>query len=177
MEWLFKMIEAGLYGLGSLIGNGLASAGERAGASLPTGRPMDKLQTRRRLKGDEAELFNLYKRLYRHETTASEMMTDFCWGIVISALDPSPDELTSPIMQAADTLCQNILLFEGYFPLPAIDFERQLSLGEIWDATKLMRRCLAFYETQKRKDEIQEVFQEFLTSLLKDGLPKLPAHA
>jgi len=134
---------------------------------------MDKLQTRRRLKGDEAELFTLYKRLYRHEATASEMVTDFCWGIVISALDPSPDELTSPIVQAVDSLCQNILMFEGYFPLPAIDFEQQLSLGEIWDATKLLRRCLAFYETQKRQAEIKEALQDFLKAL-KDGLPKLP---
>src|SRR5712691_11516717 len=79
--------------------------------------------------------FHCYTNPY--EATASERVTDFCWGIVIEAIDPSPDELTSPIVQAADSLCQNILTYEGYFPLPTINFERQLSLGEIWDATKL----------------------------------------
>ena len=175
MEWIFTLVERMLYGLGVLIGQGLSSAGEKAGASLPAGRPMDRLQTRRRMKGDEAELFNLYKRLYRYESTAEAMVTDFCWGIVIEAIDPSPDELTSPIVQAADNLCQNILTFEGYFPLPQIDFERQLSLGEIWDAIKLVRRCLLFYETQKRKDEIAEVLRDCLKALVKEGLPKLPA--
>jgi hypothetical protein len=114
MDWSGKLFESVAYGLGNLIGQGISSAGEKVGASLPGGRPIDRLQTRRRLKGDEAELFNLYKRLYQHESTAEGMVTDFCWGIVISALDPSPDELTSPIVQAADTLCQNILRFEGY---------------------------------------------------------------
>jgi len=175
MEWIFTLVEKMLYGLGVLIGQGISSAGEKVGASLPAGRPMDKLQTRRRLKGDEAELFNLYKRLYRHESTAEQMVTDFCWGIVISALDPSPDELTSPIVQAADSLCQNILTYEGYFPLPQINFDRQLSLGEIWDATKLVRRCLLFYETPKRQAEIKEVLQDFLKALVKDGLPKIPS--
>jgi hypothetical protein len=149
MDFIGKMMESIASGLGNLIGQGIGAAGEKMGATLPAGRPMDRLRTRKRLKGEEAELFNLYKRLERHHSAASEMVTEFCWNTVIQAIDPTPDELTSPIVQASHQLCLNILHFEGYYPLPQIDFARQLSLGEIWDETKLIRRCLLFYETQK----------------------------
>src|SRR5215475_8869265 len=98
MDFIGKIFESIAYGLGNLIGQGIGAAGEKVGASLPAGRPLDTLQTRRRMKGEEAELFNLYKRLERHRPVASEMVTDFCRGIVIEAIDPSPDELKSPIV-------------------------------------------------------------------------------
>jgi hypothetical protein len=147
MDLIERFFLSAASGLGRLLGQAFTAAGEKAGVSLPAGRPMNRLHTRRRLKGDEKELFGLYKQLKRYEETASETVSKFCWDIVISALDPEPEELTSPIVQASHELCLNILAFERYFPLPQINFERQLSLGEIWDETKLLRRCLLFYPT------------------------------
>jgi hypothetical protein len=174
MDLIGKMFESIAYGIGNLIGQGLGAAGDKVGASLPAGRPMDRLHTRRRLKGDEKELYGLYKQLERHRPNAKNWVAQFCRGCVITAIDPTPEELESPIIQAAQQLCLNILHFERYFPLPEIDFNRQLSLGEIWDETKLIRRCLLFYETHKRQGEIKEVLVDYLTALVKEGLPKLP---
>lgn len=177
MDWIVKMMESVATGLGNLIGQGLSAAGEKAGASLPAGRPMDRVHTRRRLKGDEAKLYELYKRLEQHRDKAPEIVTEFCRGIVVSALDPTPQEMESPVIQATDTLCRNILAYEGYFPLPQINFDHTLSLGQIWDATKLVERCLLFFETPKRKAEIAEVLTEYLKALVAEGLPKLPPSA
>jgi hypothetical protein len=176
MEWLFKMIEAGLNGLYALIGSTLASGGEKMGDKmLPTGRPMDKLSTTRRVNRDQAELYSLYMRLRQYESQAVGILTDVCRRSVISVLDPSPDDLTTPIVIAANQLCQNILLYEKYFPLPEIDFARQLSLGETWELTKLVRRCLAFYETKNHQEKIGEHLWNFLRNLLFDleGRPSL----
>ena len=174
MDFIGKMFESIAYGLGNLIGQGIGAAGDKVGATLPAGRPIDRLQTRKRLKGDEKELFGLYKQLERHRPNAPDWAAEFSWDCVIQAIDPTPEELESPIIQAANQLCLNILHFEGYYPLPQIDFNRQLSLGEIWDESKLIRRCLLFYETQKRQGEIKEVLVDFLKALVKEGLPKLP---
>src|SRR5215218_7168644 len=118
MDFIGKMFESIATGLGNLIGQGIGAVGEKVGASLPAGRPMDRLHTRRRLKGDEKELFNLYKQLERHRPNAPERVAEFCWDCVIEAIDPTPEELESPIIQAANQLCLNILHFEGYIPLP-----------------------------------------------------------
>jgi hypothetical protein len=131
LDWLFKMFVVGLGKLGDMAGNALSSAGEKAGDKiLPAGRPMDKLTTTRRVNRDQAELYNLYKKMRQYEAQAEGIVTHVCWGSVISALDPSPNDLTTPIVLAANQLCQNILLYEKYFPLPEIDFNKQLSLGE-----------------------------------------------
>jgi hypothetical protein len=175
MDFIGKMFESIASGLGNLIGQGIGAAGDKVGATLPAGRPMDRLHTRRRLKGDEKELFILHKQLERHRPNAMAWAAEFSWDCVIESLDPTPDELESPIIQAAHTLCLNILAFEGYYPLPQIDFTRELSLGEIWDETKLLRRCLLFYETQKRQGEIKEVLVDYLKAIVKVGLPKLPS--
>jgi hypothetical protein len=169
MEWLFNMIEAGLNWLYTLIGYGLASGGEKVGDKvLPTGRPMDKIATSRRMSQDQTELYRLYKKLRQYEAQAEGILTHVCWGSVISALDPSPDDLTNPIVIAANQLCQNVLLYEKYFPLPEIDFTRQLPLGETWELTKLVRRCLAFYETKNHQEKIGEHLWNVLRNIFFD---------
>src|SRR5438270_9306304 len=124
MDLIEKLFASAARGLGNLLGLAISAAGEKVGASLPTGRPIDARQTRRRHKGDEKELLRLYKQLERHRPNAMAWATQFCRDCVTQAIDPTPEEWTSPIIQATYTLCQNILTYEGYFPLPQINFER-----------------------------------------------------
>ena len=169
MDWLFKMFEVGFGKLGEMAGTALSSAGEKAGDKiLPAGRPMDKLTTTRRVNRDQAELYNLYKKMRQYEAQAEGIVTHVCWGSVIKALDPSPDDLTTPIVLAANQLCQNILLYEKYFPLPEIDFNKQFSLGQTWEATKLVRRCLEFYETKNNQEKIGHLLGAFLHNIFYD---------
>jgi hypothetical protein len=164
MEWIEKV----LYGLGVLTGHAIGAAGEKVGVSLPAGRPMDKIATARRMSQDQRELYNLYKKLLRYTDQAQDTCTTVCRGAVKSALDPSPDDLTNPFVLAANQLCQDILRYEEYFPLPEIDLTRELSLGKVWELTALTRRCLAFYETQKQQEKVGEILGMFLYNLLHD---------
>src|SRR5437764_6061333 len=94
-----KTLEKVLYAAGAIIGWGFSAAGEKVAAKMPEGRPSDRAQTRKRLKGDAKELYGLYKQLERHRPTAPERVAAFCWDCVIQAIDPHPSELESPIIQ------------------------------------------------------------------------------
>src|SRR5687768_6183135 len=118
MDWFSIFLEKTLYGLGVLIGSGIGAAGEKLGTSLPAVRPMDKIATARRMSRDQTELYNLYKKLLKYTDQAQDTCTTVCWGAVIGALDPTPDDLTNPLVLAANQLCQNILHYERYYPLP-----------------------------------------------------------
>jgi hypothetical protein len=63
-----------------------------------------------------------------------------------------------------------------FYPLPEIDFQRQLPLGEIWESTKTTRRQLAFYENTARQGEIEETLRQLVYNLLDKRLPELPAN-
>src|SRR2546421_6754190 len=112
MEWILTLVEKILFGLGALIGQGLGAAGEKVGASLPAGRPMDRLSTARRMSREQKELYKLYKRLWQHEPQAEGIVTSVCRGAVEQALNPSLEDLTNPFVLAANELCQDILRFE-----------------------------------------------------------------
>lgn len=168
MEWIFTLVEKMFSGLGVLVGHGIGAAGEKLGASLPAGRPLDRRSTARRMSREQREGYKLYNRLRRYESQAQGIVTDVCQGAVSKALDPSPDDLTNPFVLAAHALCTDLLRFEGYFPLPVIDFSRQYSMGEIWDLTALLRRCLAFYETKPRQEKVRSILTEFLYNPLHD---------
>jgi hypothetical protein len=163
--WMFTSLENFGFWIGTLFEKGLGSLGEKVGDKVPTGRPGDARQTKRMIKGDQAELHALYTRLLRYTDQAEEMVTDVSWGAVISSLDPSPDDLTSPLVLAANQLCQNILKYEKYFPLPEIDFERELPLKETWEATALVRRCLTFYETKSHQEKIRDILALFILTM------------
>ena len=129
---------------------------------------MDKIATARRMSRDQKELYNLYKKLLSYADQAQDTCTTVCWGAVITAIDPTPDDLTNPFVLAANQLCQDILIYERYFPLPEIDLTRELPLGEIWELTALIRRCLAFYETKKQQEKVGRILRMFLYNLLHD---------
>ena len=151
-----------------LIGNGIAAAGEKVGTSLPAVRPMDKIATARRMSRDQKELYNLYKKLLSYGDQAQDTCTTVCWEAVITAIDPTPDDLTNPFVLAANQLCLDILHYERYFPLPEIDLTRELPLGEIWELTALIRRCLAFYESKEQQEKVGRILRMFLYNLLLD---------
>ena len=164
-----KTLEKVLYAAGALIGHGISAIGEKAGASLPAGRPLDKIATARRMSREQRELSKLYKRLRRYEPQAEGVSTQVCRWAVEKAINPSPEDQTNPFVLAANQLCKDILSFEGYFPLPEIDFSRDYSMGEVWELTALIKRCLAFYETQTRREKVREILTMFLYNPLHDG--------
>jgi hypothetical protein len=168
MEGGLNFFEKIVTGLGVLIGHAIGAAGEKVGTALPAGRPMDKIATARRMSRDQAEAYNLYNKLLKYSDQAEDMVTHVCWGAVISALDPAPDDLTNPLVIAANQLCRDILRYEQYFPLPEIDFSREHSLGEMWSFTKLIRRCLALYESKTQQEKIRNLLEMFLLNLLHD---------
>jgi hypothetical protein len=164
-----NVLEKVLYGVGVLMGHAFSAAGEKVGSSLPEGRPMDKVDTARRMRREQRELFNLYQRLKRYEPQAEGIATDICRSAVSKAIDPSPDDLTNPFVLSANQLCIDLLRYEGYFPLPEIDFSLDYSMGETWDLTALIRRDLAFYETKARQEKIREILTMFLYNPLHDS--------
>jgi len=168
MDWLTYLMERTLLGLSAFIGNSIGAAGEKVGASLPAVRPMDKIATARRVSRDQTELYNLYQKLLSYADQAEDTCTTVCWGAVIRAINPTPDDLTNPFVLAANNLCQSLLLYDRYFPLPEIDFTRELQLGEIWDLTTHIRRCLAFYESEKQQGKVGRILELFLYHLLHD---------
>ena len=131
MDWISLFVEKTLSGLGVLIGYGIGAAGEKVGTSLPAVRPMDKIATARRMSRDQRELFNLYKRLLSYTDQAQDTCTKVCSGAVSRAIAPTPDDLTNPFVLAANQMCQDILFYERYFPLPEIDFTREMQLGDL----------------------------------------------
>jgi hypothetical protein len=170
MEWLLNLLR-------NIVGQGISSVGERMGRNMPTGRPIDAMRARRRLKGEMAELYTLYTRLCQYATQAEERCSELCRRVVLEVLDTTPDELTNPYVNASVQLCRNILRYEGYFPLPEIDFSQELPLGEIWELSKVARRQLAFHERGIRREEIGEVLKAFLDKLHAGGLPNLSVSA
>jgi hypothetical protein len=168
MDWFTILFEKPITMLSVLIGNGIMAAGEKVGTSLPAVRPMDKIATARRMSREQKELYNLYKKLLSYTDQAEDICTTLCWGTVIRAIDPTPDDLTNPFVLAANHLCQNILKYDLYFPLPEIDLTKELPLGEIWDLTAYIRRCLTFYESEKQQEKVGRVLDMFLYNLLHD---------
>ena len=168
MDWLTYFMERTLLGLGSFIGNSIGAAGEKVGASLPAVRPMDKIATARRMSRDQTELYHLYKKLLSYADQAEDICNTLSQDAVIKAIDPSPDNLENPFVLAAYHLCLDILIYEQYFPLPEIDFTRQMQLGEIWKLTAHIRRCLAFYESKQQQEKIGRSLTLFLYHLLHD---------
>ena len=65
-------------------------------------------------------------------------------------------------------MCLDILIYERYFPLPEIDFTREMQLGEIWDLTTHIRRCLAFYKSKQQQEKIGRSLTLFLYHLVHD---------
>src|SRR5213595_2236127 len=127
------------------------------------------IPTKRIVKGDLAELHTLYTKLLRFEPQAEETCRDLCSRGVRWALQGTPIELTSPIGKAALTLCHGLLAYEGYYPIPKIDFQRQLPLREIWALTDSVRAQLEFYENPKTQDEIMQAFWVFVNNLLSES--------
>src|SRR5688572_11649679 len=132
MDLFFSFFEKIVYFVSVLIGHGFAAASDKVGTSLPAVRPMDNIATARRMSRDQKELYNLYKKLLSYGDQAQDTCTTVCWEAVITAIDPTPDDLTNPFVLAANQLCLDILHYERYFPLPEIDLTKKLPLGEIW---------------------------------------------
>jgi hypothetical protein len=168
MWWMFRSLELFSYWLGLLAGRGLGAAGGRMAQHVPAGRPIDKLRTARRMSREQTELYNLYKRLLRYTDQAEETCNDLCWHVVLNVLNPTTDELLCPIVEASLQLCRKLLEDEGHFPIVEIDFTKKLPLGEIWDLSKVVRRQLAFYESQKHQQQIEEILRLILSDLLID---------
>jgi type IV secretion system coupling TraD/TrwB family protein len=143
-------------------------SGDKLSTKVPETRPIDTIAASRRLKGDIKELYTEYQKLLKYTDGADQTLSAVCWGEVIKVLNPSPEQLTHPFILAANQLCQDILRFEGYFPLPEIDFRRQFSLGEAWDLQKRVRRVLAFYETESGLEKIRQLLWMFLSNILFD---------
>jgi hypothetical protein len=152
--------------IGTLFEKGLGNLGEKVGDKVPTGRPGDERATKRLVKGEMAELHALYTKLQRFEPQAEETCRDLCSRSVRWALEGTPVELTSPIGQASLTLCLGLLSFEGYYPIPKIDFQRQLPFSEIWKLTDSVRLQLAFYENSSTQEEVMRAFWVFVNNLL-----------
>src|SRR5687767_6494482 len=127
--WMIQSLESFGFWLGECVGQGTVSAGEKvAGKIVPAGRPMDKWRTTRRMSQDQKELYNLYVKLLSYSDQVQDICTTVCADAVINALDPTTDDLTNPFVLAANQLCQDILHYEQYFPLPEIDLTRELPL-------------------------------------------------
>jgi hypothetical protein len=167
--WMFTSIENFGYWIGTLFEKGLGNLGEKAGDKVPSGRRVDIKQTKRIVKGDMAELHTLYTKLLAYEPQAEQTCSILCSRSVREALEGTPVEFTSPVGHAALTLCQGILVYEGYYPIPKIDFARQLPLKEIWELTDSVRSQLAFYENPKTQEKIAEAFRVVVNNLLPDA--------
>jgi hypothetical protein len=166
-DLLDQCLESVFNGVWKFIGLIIKKSEEEIAKRVPDApRPRDTISTARRLKGDVKKLHTLYTKLLAYKDVAESTLTDVCWGEVIRVLDPSPEQLTHPFVLAANKLCQDILRFEGYYPLPEIDFTRQLSLGETWDLEKRVVRTLAFYETNEQKNKIKDLLWMFLANTL-----------
>jgi hypothetical protein len=156
MEWLLQV-------LGYITGSAVVSVGEKLGNKVvPAGRPMDKLRTARRLKGDMAELYKLYTRLSKYADQAD----DTCNAICNTVVAKSGLTIHSPIRDDAFQLCQNLLIYGGYFPLPEIDFTKDIPLGKIWDHTKAIKLQLELYQNPKRNQEIMELLEWYVQAFL-----------
>jgi hypothetical protein len=155
-RWIGSLIELGLGNLG-------AKAGEKV---LPSERPMDAIKTKRIMKGDLAELHALYTKLQRYESQAEQMCNEFCSRGVRWALEPTPFEYTSPIGKATLTLCHGLLVYEGYYPIPKIDFGQQLPFTKLWELKDSVRSQLAFYENPKTQEEIMNAVWVFVNNYL-----------
>ena len=166
MDWLFRMFEKGLFKLGDAAGNVLVNAGENTGNNVSTDRIKDKIATARMMRGDKKELYNEHEKLLKYTSGAKETCDDFCWRVVKRELNPGADTPVGPSAQAAFSLCSALLTFEGYYPLPEIDFSNNFSLGEIWKMKERTKRALAFYETRAHQEEIAEVFSRLVKNLL-----------
>jgi hypothetical protein len=174
MWWMFTSLENFGNWIGTLVEMLLGKASEKiASDGIPSGRPKDVIETRRRLKGDMAELHTLYTRLNKQRGQAEETCNALCSRSVRLALESAPADLTSPNAKAGVLLCHELLAYEGYYPIPQIDFQRQFPLGEIWELTETVRAQLAFYENPKTQQEIADALWVFVHNLL----PELPARA
>ena len=74
--------------------------------------------------------------------------------------------LQSPFRNDAFQLCQNLLIYGGYFPLPEIDFTKEIPLGKIWDHTKAIKLQLELYQNPKRNQEITKLLVWYVQAFL-----------
>jgi hypothetical protein len=156
MEWL-------LHFLGYITGNAVVSVGEKIGNKVvPAGRPMDKLRTARRFKGDMAELYKRYTRLSQYADQAEDTCKDMCH----TAMAKAGLDVHSPVYHDAYQLSRNLLIYGEYFPLYEIDLTNQLPLGEIWEHTKAIQLQLELYQNQKRSQEIIELLAWYVQAFL-----------
>jgi hypothetical protein len=152
--------------MGDLIEWGINKSGEKLGENVPDSRPIDKIATSRRMSKDMQELYGEYSKLLKYSDQAKETVDAFCWGVVQEVLDPPLDTLLSPLVQAYFGLCSKLLTYEGYFPLPEIDFSKEHSFGEIWKLTEQVRHCLDFFEKRENQEEITSDLRLFGKNLL-----------
>ena len=172
MFWMLTSLENFGLWIGDLLGRGISRAGEKLGESdtIPETRVKDKIATARRVSRDQAELYNEYSKTLKYSGQAKETVDAFCWGVVQEVLDPPLDSLLSPLVQSYLSLCNKLLTYEGYFPLPEIDFSKERSLGEIWNLTESVKRSLEFFEKHDQQKNIANALSLFGQNLL----PKIP---
>jgi hypothetical protein len=132
---------------------------------------MDKLRTARRLKGDMAELYKQYARLSKYADQADDTCKAICETVVAKA----GLAIHSPLRDDAFQLSQNLLIYGGYYPLPEIDFTKDIPIGEIWDHTKALKLQLELYQNPGHKQEIMDLLalyvQAFLPQFTANGSP------
>ena len=153
--------------MGDAAGDVLVNAGENTGEHVSPGRIKDKIATARMMRGDKKELYNKHEILLKY----SDQAKDICNDLSQLAVGKAAVDAHSQTEKIANQLCQDILIYEGYFPLTEIDFTENISLGDIWKLTETVQRQLNFYENKGNREEIRKTLSLFVKNLF----PRLDA--
>ena len=96
----------------------------------------------------------------------ADQADDTCRVICDTVVAKAGLTLQSPLRDDAFQLCQNLMVYGGYFPLPEIDFTKEIPLGKIWDHTKAIKLQLELYQNPKRNQEITELLVWYVQAFL-----------
>jgi hypothetical protein len=158
---------------GIWLGRGLGWSLEKVGITMPTGgRPLDRIRSAKRQRRETAELRSLLVQLERYREHSEETRNALCQRVCKQLLDV--ETTPPPLLEAAKTLLQNLLLYEGHFVIPAVNLNRQLSIGEVWEHTKNARRQLMLFENPQTTQRIEDILRLFIVNLLDDRLARRP---
>ena len=134
----------------------------RAGDALPTGRPIDRMRTSSLERKEMRHLQTLTKSLAKYEGQAEERRESLYDRVEQRIYPHLPEMIPTLMKQPVRKLCEDILKDEGYFRIQENSHHGDVSLVEIWDRTKEVRRQLSMYEQPDHSQTMENSLESFL---------------
>ena len=163
-----------VFTLSDWIASLIFKSSSRIGKNVPNSRPLDMIRTSSFERKELRELQTLTKKITQYDTPAEEMRVTLLDRIELNIFARVPPEKAEYIRQTCRQFCEALLSEEGYFTVENRTNNESLSLSQVWDHTKEVRRQLSVFEQGNIQNSIENTLGILLSNMLAEVIAKLP---